>query len=290
MTGFGDARRQCGTTNVAVEIRAVNNRHLKVTTKCPDAWAALEPDIEKQVRSAVARGTVTVVVRTERSAGTDSYVLNQELLSSYCRQLQKLAETTHLPAPKDLGSLLPLPGVIVEQDPELVELETARSVLKEAVGEALARLNEFRRTEGQATEQDLRLQCGKVTEHLEQVEQRAPEVVEDFRNRLLERVRELLTEVDVDIDRADLLREVSIFAERCDINEEITRLHSHLDQFDTFLNQQASHGRKLEFLSQEIFREVNTIGSKANDVSIAHSVVEMKAAVERLREILQNVE
>ena len=137
---------------------------------------------------------------------------------------------------------------------------------------------------------DLRLNAGIISEQLMQVADLAPQVVASFRDRLLERVKELLATSDVSVDSSDLIREVSIFSERCDINEEITRLRSHLEQFETFLQGDSSQGRKLEFLSQEMFREVNTIGAKANNVAIAHSVVEMKSAVEKIREVLQNVE
>ncbi len=139
-------------------------------------------------------------------------------------------------------------------------------------------------------EQDLRTNEGVIAEQLDRVEERAPQVVRDYRDQIKKRVEKLLDGTEAKIEDADLIREVSIFSERCDINEEITRLRSHLEQFDVFLNEKTSQGRKLEFLSQEMFRETNTIGSKANNVEIAHCVVEMKAAIEKMREILQNVE
>jgi len=138
--------------------------------------------------------------------------------------------------------------------------------------------------------QELRRQCQVLREQLEKVAERATEVVTAYRDRLLQRVNELLSGTDVRAEPDDLLREVSVFAERCDIGEEVTRLRSHLDQFAAFLESDKSEGRRLDFLGQEMFREINTIGAKANDVAIAHCVVEMKAATERIREILQNVE
>jgi uncharacterized protein (TIGR00255 family) len=134
------------------------------------------------------------------------------------------------------------------------------------------------------------LNAGIISEQLVQVTEMAPQVVSSFRDRLLERVKELLATSDVTVDSSDVIREVSIYSERCDINEEIMRLRSHLEQFEAFLQGESSQGRKLEFLSQEIFREINTIGAKANNVTIAHAVVEMKSAVEKIREVLQNVE
>ena len=139
-------------------------------------------------------------------------------------------------------------------------------------------------------EQNLQTNANLIATQIDQIEERAPQVVRDYRDQIKKRVEELLEGTNAKIEDADLIREVSIFSERCDINEEITRLRSHLEQFDVFLDEKTSQGRKLEFLSQEMFRETNTIGSKANNVEIAHCVVEMKAAIEKMREILQNVE
>jgi uncharacterized protein (TIGR00255 family) len=138
--------------------------------------------------------------------------------------------------------------------------------------------------------QDLKLQAQVLSEQVDQVQQQAPIVVEEYRAKLLERIRKALQETEAQVDQKDVIRDVAIYADRCDINEEITRLRSHLEQFHRFLDSPESTGRKLEFLGQEMSREINTIGSKANNVSIAHSVVEMKAAMERVREVLQNVE
>ena len=290
MTGFGDARAENERLSIAVEVRAVNNRYLKISTKCPDAYAALEGEVEKAVRALIARGTVAVSVRVASIGPGLCYQLNQEVLESYWRQLQNLAEVIHVAAPTDLGSLLDLPGAVSEDEAPLADAKLDWPLIRGALEESLQKLNEFRITEGRSMEQDLQANCGLIASQLNQIAEMAPQVVRDYRDRLHERVRVLLQGSEAKVDSSDLMREVSIFSDRCDINEEIARLRSHLDQFDAFLKQSSSMGRKLEFLSQEIFREVNTIGSKANNVSIAHCVVEMKAAVERIREILQNVE
>jgi uncharacterized protein (TIGR00255 family) len=290
MTGFGDARHQQGRLSVAVEIRAVNNRYLKITTKCPDVYAALENELEKVVRDSISRGTVTVVVRVDRNGGDGQYLLNRSVLEGYLRQLTQVAESMHLPLPSDLPALLPLPGVITEANAEGVDPQADWPVVRTALEQAIERFRIFRAVEGQSMADELNSNCRIVGRQLEQVAEIAPQVVRDYRDRLHERVRELLEGMEATVGATDLIREVSIFAERCDINEEITRLRSHLEQFATFLDEKTSQGRKLEFLSQEMFREVNTIGSKANNVTIAHAVVEMKVAVEKMREILQNVE
>jgi len=290
MTGFGDARIQHEQLSVEVEVRAVNNRYLKISAKCPDTYARLENEVEKVVRESISRGTVLVVIRVHRIGAEGRYALNRGVIEDYWRQLNDLAEKIQAAAPKDLGSLLELPGVLTEEGDESADPEADWPIIRDVLREAIEKLQIFRASDGRLMEQDLRSNCEIITDQLNRVVQIAPKVVEDYRDRLHEKVGVLLAETDARIDGADLIREVSIFAERCDINEEITRLRSHLDQFHVFLDGETSLGRKLEFLSQEMFREVNTIGSKANNVAIAHSVVEMKSAVEKMREILQNVE
>jgi uncharacterized protein (TIGR00255 family) len=290
MTGFGDARAQSERLTIAAEVRSVNNRYLKINTRCPEAYAALEGDIEKLVRRAISRGTISVTLRVERHGGDHQYLLNRDVLQQYWRQLSQVAETMHLPAPSNLSTLLELPGVVIERDDHLANPHEEWPQIRKILEQALARLGEFRAAEGQSLEADLRANAALIREQLDRVAALAPQVVVLFRDRVLERVRELLQATDVSVSPADLIREVSIFSERCDINEEITRLRSHLDQFDAFLREPVSLGRKLEFLSQEMFREVNTIGSKANNVEIAHAVVDMKASIEKMREVLQNVE
>jgi uncharacterized protein (TIGR00255 family) len=290
MTGFGDARTQTERSSIAVEIRSVNNRYLKISSRIPDAYAALENDIEKVIRSAITRGTVNVTLRIRRLKGGQQYWLDHDVLSDYWRQMNELADSIHLAMPSHLGDLLQLPGIVSETESESIEISQDWPAIKQALVESLEKLCAFRKTEGEAMQRDLQANAALIADQLDQVAAQSPQVVADYRNKLLERVREMLDSAGGAVEDSHLLREVSIFADRCDINEEITRLRSHLKQFESFLQPQASQGRKLEFLSQEIFREVNTIGSKANDITIAHAVVEMKAAVEKLREVLQNVE
>lgn len=290
MTGFGDARHQDERVSISAEIRTVNNRYLKINIKCPDVYGALEGEIERLVRDRISRGTVSVSIRVERIGTGEDYSLNVTALDSYWRQLHAAAERIRAPQASDLSSLLILPGVISEDSRRSIDVESDWRIMKALLENALKKLQEFRVEEGRSMQQDLALNGRIIADRLEQVVVLAPQVVSEYRAKMLERVRQVLTESEVKVTEADLLREVSIFADRSDINEEITRLKCHLDQYQAFLVEPVSTGRKLEFLSQEIFREVNTIGSKANSVSIAHAVVEMKAAVEKIREVLQNVE
>ncbi len=289
MTGYGDARCQDDRLAAVVEVRTINNRYLKISTKIADAYAALEGEIEKIVREKIARGTVNVTVRVDRHRTADDYVLNQAALRGYWSQLQAVAGDLNTAPPADLASLLLLPGVI-DDVRRSVDCEADWPVIKGLLETALTRLQGFRVEEGRSLERDLRLNRQVIAERLNDVVALAPRVVEDFRTKMLDRVRQLLAATEAQVTELDLIREVSIFAERADINEEILRLRCHLDQFEVFLAEPASAGRKLDFLTQEMFREVNTIGSKANYAPIALCVVEMKAAVDKIREVLQNVE
>jgi uncharacterized protein (TIGR00255 family) len=290
MTGFGDARFQDDRLSVSVEVRAVNNRYLKISTKCSEVYAALEGEIERIVREAISRGTVNVAIRVDRHWTAEEFALNQVALTSYWSQLQAAARQLGAPPPAEMGYLLSAPGVVTDESQRSVNLQADGEIIRRLLKQALQKLHAFRSEEGRSMERELAENARTIAARLADVTALAPQVVSDYRTKLLERVRQLLADSGVPVAEPDLIREVSIFSERSDINEEITRLRSHLEQFQAFIGEPVSAGRKLDFLSQEMNREVNTIGSKANNVAIAHCVVEMKAAIEKMREILQNVE
>lgn len=290
MTGFGASKGQNERLNVAVEVRAVNNRYLKVNSRFPDAYAALEGEIERVVREHVARGTVTIAFDVRPVAGTSASQLNVDVLTAYWNQVKDVSRQLATEIPADLSSLLPLPGVVTDSGRGELDAERDWPFLKTQLEEALGKFKEFRVREGRSMGEDLRLNGRVIASNLDEIAKTAAEVVKQYRDKLLDRIRELLKGTNVVVSEPDLIREVSLFADRCDINEEITRLRCHLEQFEAFLSDKVSQGRKLDFLTQEMFREVNTIGSKANNVSLARHVVEMKSAVERIREVLQNVE
>lgn len=290
MTGFGDARGQNDRLSMSVEVRAVNNRYFKLVTKSPERYQPLDGEIERVVREAITRGTVNVVIRVDNLGGSMPYRLDAPVLKGYWQQLTLLNSSLGVLPPDNVGSLLSLPGVVVEGDAVRSDPREDWPLIESSLREALARLREFRTVEGASMEQDLQANLKTVAAELEKIAARAPQIVRDFRDKLLERVADLLRDGQASVSPADVIREVSIYAERCDISEEILRLRSHLDQFQSFVQQPHSSGRKLDFLTQEMVREVNTIGSKANNVEVAHAVVEIKAAIERMREVLQNVE
>ncbi len=290
MTGFGDARRETDRIVISSEVRTVNNRYLKVMVRCSDGYSVLESRIEKLVRETVSRGTVNISLRVDPLRKRERFRVSREVLEDYTQQLEAIAIETRLAAPTEMSQLLGLPGVIQESESETGNPEDDWPEIEAVLRETVNRLHDFRVTEGRSMQEELVINLGQVEEQLARVVELTPEVVAGLRDRLLERVRELLESTDVSIDASDVIRETSIYTERADINEETTRLRSHLEQFRNYLNADESNGRKLDFLTQEMFREINTIGSKANNISIAHCVVEMKAAVEKIREILQNVE
>ena len=290
MTGYGAARRHQDDLLISVEIRTVNNRYLKVVTRCPESCGPLENRIERVLRDAIQRGTVTTTVRLQSEGGAGRYAPDADVLADYCRQLEDVAQRLGVPSGIELVPLLNLPGAIRDESAEERDLDVLWELVGATLEEALTQLQHFREQEGQNTAVDLRQQSDVVAGELEVIAQRAPVVVAEYRDRLAERVNDLLHGTAASVSPEDLIREVSLFAERCDVNEELSRMQSHLGQFRETLEAQTSQGRKLEFLSQEMFREVNTIGSKANDVEIAHRIVEVKAAIDRIRENLQNVE
>jgi uncharacterized protein (TIGR00255 family) len=290
MTGFGEARRQQDDISVAVELRTVNNRYFKFSLRASEGYGSLEPQIEAIVRQHVKRGTVNVALKVHRQSAGEEYLLNLDVLDKYRKQIEQYQAETKLRQQIGIEHLLVLPGVAVETDVATNYSESAWPVVQAALIEALKRLAEFRASEGAAMSADMAVNCEAISAELANVAARAPTLVENFRIRLQERIASLLEQYQITLDPADLIREVSIFAERSDISEEIVRLRSHLEQFAAIVSGDEVAGRKLEFVIQEMFREANTIGSKSNDVAIARSVIDIKTAIERLREMIQNVE
>jgi uncharacterized protein (TIGR00255 family) len=232
---------------------------------------------------------VQVNLQIGRQPQADDYRLNAAVLTGYVRQLEAALGGSITRDVAQLAPLLALPGVVQEPAAEYAAVEAQWPRIEAVLSEALQRLTQMRVDEGRSMAADLTANARTIAAELNHVEARAPQVVEAYRTRLTERLNKLLADVGVRIEPADVVREVGVFAERSDISEEIVRLRSHLEQFDTVMASDESQGRKLEFLTQEMFRETNTIGSKANDAEIARHVIEIKAAIERMREMIQNV-
>lgn len=290
MTGHGEAQGRENSVAVAVEVRTINSRYFKLSVRSGEGYNSLETPIENVVRQHIRRGTVQVHLRVDREASPDDYKLNLAVLASYRRQLETVRAELKLPDAPPLESLLMLPGVVDERAARNVNADADWPLIERTLTAALENLAHMRREEGGAMAADLRSNCALVARELAEIEELAPRSIEAYRKRLLDRLNSLLAPFNAQVQAADIVREVGIFAERADISEEIVRLRSHLDQFDVYMGQDEGSGRKLEFLTQEMFRETNTIGSKANDSDIARHVIEIKASIERMREMIQNVE
>ncbi len=290
MTGFGDARLETDEVTVRVEIRAVNNRHLKLSCRLPDGYAALEARLEALVRQDVHRGAIQLNLLVERPPSAQDYQINVPILAGYYRQLAAIRQQLAASDDVRLDALLVLPGVVQETDEPHPDLESEWPLIEQTVKLSLERLNTMRQREGEAMEADLRANAQTIQGELEQIRVRVPEIIQGYQTRLTERLNALLEPYDLQIEPSDIVKEVGLFSDRMDISEEIVRLASHLDQFETILANEDSAGRKLDFLIQEMLRETNTIGSKAGDAQTARHVVQIKTNIERLREMVQNIE
>jgi uncharacterized protein (TIGR00255 family) len=290
MTGHGEAHSHEEGLSIVVEVRTVNNRYFKLNLRLSDGYAPLESHTEALIRQHIRRGTIQASVQIDREPRPDDYRLNQAVLVGYLKQLETALGATIGRDVAQLAPLLTLPGVVHESTAEFEELESQWPRIERVVTTALQELSKMRIDEGRSMAADLTANARVIAGELAKIETRAPLVVESYRGRLHEKLSKLLAEVGVQAQLGEIVREVGLFAERADISEEIVRLKSHLEQFSTVMASEESQGRKLEFLTQEMFRETNTIGSKANDAEIARHVIEIKTAIERMREMIQNVE
>ncbi|MCH2179669.1 MAG: YicC family protein [Mariniblastus sp.] len=285
MTGHGQAVAENEHVHVIVELRSVNNRYLK-TSISSELDPGHESQIESLIRDKIKRGAINARIKLLFQAGSHDYQINQAALQAYQRQLSDINSSG---VQASLDTLLSLPGVI-EENAGSDRLQAVWPVVQQATQRALETLIEMRAQEGLAMQKDLLANCNLITQFTEQIEVLAPNIVKNYSKRITDRINQMLQDYNVTVTPSDVIREVGIFAERVDISEEIVRLKSHVDQFKQIIDAPTSNGRKLDFLTQELLRETNTVGSKANDAAIANHVVEIKAAIERIREMVQNVE
>jgi uncharacterized protein (TIGR00255 family) len=289
MTGFGDATAERDGTRYAVEIRSLNNRFFKPVIKLPDNVSGLEPEMESMLREKLGRGSITFILKMRQDSAEAAYHLNVEALKAYLDQLQQvkgLDRLVHI----DLASLVQLPGVCQEPRDETDEIARHGPVIKELTTKAIQKLDAMRRREGQSLFEELMRHVRLIRDNLGHIAKLAPTVVEDYHRRLQQRVNQLLSKAELQVSQVDLIKEVAVFAERADIAEEIQRLGSHLTAFEQSCREGEHGGRKLDFIAQEMLREANTIAAKANDAEIARYIVEIKGAIDRLKEQVQNVE
>ncbi len=288
MTGFGSGRAAVGAEDVAVELRSVNAKFIEVKVRAPREVASLEAVVIKVVKDRLARGTVDVSIkRTQRSAAGVVPVVDPSLAREYRRALSQVADAAGLPDEVSVRDVALMPNVIRLEEAQ-VNLEDAGRAVEQALGQAIEALARMRTREGEAIVADLSGRIDALGAVVAEIRALAPKAVEAYRDRLVERVAELTRGTQVDQQR--LAQEVALLAERTDVAEELTRLDSHLAQFRALMQAPEPAGRKMDFLVQEMHREVNTTGSKSQHVGISQRVVALKAELERVREQVQNVE
>lgn len=290
MTGYG--RGECAQKGfkVTVELSSVNRKQSEISVALPRELEVLEAQLRDVINRSISRGRLTARVALHSADGRlpGQVRLNVPLAKAYVRELNQLAKDLKLEGPITLDMLIRVPGV-VQTDEEMADAEDFWSAVEKALQQALATLVKMREREGAHLAKDLARRIDLMRRATTQVQKRAPEVQKRYREQLLLRIKSAGVETPGDDDER-LLKEVVYFADRSDISEELTRLQSHFQQFDDCLNSKEPVGRTLDFLAQEINREVNTIGSKANDSLISRAVVTLKAELEKFREQAQNVE
>ncbi|MBO7726183.1 MAG: YicC family protein [Thermoguttaceae bacterium] len=289
MTGFGGANTRRNGYVIASEIKTVNNRYFKAALRISDGFSSLEPQVESLLRSKIDRGTISVQLKIRREEGRSRFQVNDAALLYYIDRARAAAPSGSGLELGGVADFFRLPGVIEESD----EAESAQDVwqaVEENLAEALDALSEMRRREGDEMEKALRRHCADLETRIAKIEELVPQVSARYREKLIERVSAIMSEHALAANEADFIREIALFVDKSDISEEIVRFRSHLEQFDAAMKMTAPCGKRLDFLTQEMFREVNTIGSKANFSEITYWVVDMKTIVEKIREMVQNVE
>jgi uncharacterized protein (TIGR00255 family) len=290
MTGFARICREIDGISYAVEIKTVNNRYFKPNIRLPEPAAFLDSEIEKFLRENIYRGVVNYLLRYKNISGEPMYEIDTAAMESYAAKLNSINQPNNKAEYRiNLADLLLLPGVIRPQEPENEKAEQLRKAVFQVTAQAVEQLKQMRSHEGEALFKDVSQQCDQIRSLLDGIESRKKIVVNEYRDRLAARVKELLNSVRLELDSDLVAREVALFADRSDIGEEVIRLVSHLEQFVASCREERP-GRKLDFISQEMLREANTIASKASDAKICLDVVQIKSCIERIKEQVQNVE
>jgi uncharacterized protein (TIGR00255 family) len=287
MTGYGRATAAIEGFSLTVQVSSVNRKTLDLAVNVPSDWEALEADIGEQVRKVATRGRINVAVELTGAQRSAEATWDDTEVNAALDRLAQLANARGLPfqpTPELLWSV-----ASAQRRPlELPTAEAAAKVVRATVAEALRGFVAMRAQEGEALLVDFLARLRVLRGHVDAIGARAPQVAPAYREVLLQRLRQAGLELNVEDER--VLREIALFADRCDVTEELTRLRSHFDQFTGLLKADGEIGRKAEFILQEIGREVNTIGSKANDLTISKAVIELKNELERVREQIANVE
>jgi len=289
MTGYGRAECQKDDYTYLAEIRSVNNRFIEINTRLPKAHIDLEQPLKKLIKSYCSRGSINLSIsigNSNENTGEWEVKPNLPLAAQYVTALQQIRDSLKLEGKIDLKSIISIRD-IVKIEPLATDPANHELILNIAT-EALDSLQKMRKEEGINLQKDLEQRIDAIENHAAEIESWHPEVVKEYQNKLKERIKSLNEGMESDETR--IAQETALLADRCDITEEITRLKSHLNQFKKFFNPNEPIGRKLEFITQEINREVNTIGSKSSNIKISNRVIEIKSELEKIREQVQNIE
>jgi len=289
MTAYGRGEYELNGTVYLAEIKSLNNRYRDIILRLPMSLQELEDFIRARISSRVRRGRVEVSIQVNKKDKEINYdlELNRPLIKSYLNMFKQLGDEFGFDKMVSPDYLLQIKDVLLMK-PDVMDLDESRAGVQEVLGQALDSLDSMRIHEGQSIEEDLLKRLELIKGYLDAIEKRSPLVVDEYKEKLRNRI-EIISE-DIEVDKGRLVQEVAIFASRCDITEEIVRARSHLVQFYNYMSMDDSIGRRLDFLIQELNREVNTISAKASDASISADVVEVKAELEKIREQIQNIE
>ena len=288
MTGFGKSSGEFEGDTVSVELSAVNHRYLDTSVRLPYAWSSLEPVVKETVRKRVSRGKINLTI--SRKCGTTSrqtVYLDADLARQYVEAARELVQLLGTMESLRLDTLVQLEGVFYHEEPE-EDLDQVQVVVVAALEQALDRLNEMRLTEGKALAAELETRVGLMRQAVAVIEERLPELNTVYEQRLRARIDELKGDTAITEERIAL--EIALMADKGDVTEEVVRLKTHLDHVIELIGNEESVGRELNFLAQELQREINTLGSKVRDASVTREVLRLKSDLERFREQIQNIE
>lgn len=290
MTGFGRAQMMIDSMSITVELRSVNHRYFEFNSRVPRSYGFLEEKLKNFVGSLVARGKVECYVSVENLEDSEVEILvNHSLASSYINALNELADRNDLTLRDDLVlSTLARNNDIFAIHKQEADEDRIWNAVKTVTEEAVSKFVSMREVEGEKLKNDVLFRAEEILKKVAIIEERSPETVKEYNDKLLARINEFLSDVQVDEQR--ILTECAIFADKVAVAEETVRLRSHIDQLRQFMGSNEAIGRKIDFLVQEMNREANTIGSKAQDVTIARNVIDIKAEIEKIREQIQNIE
>lgn len=288
MTGFGRAVKELDGYVITVELKSVNHRYFEFYSRCPRQYGFIDDKIKSFVNSRVARGKIECFVGIEAlNTEAADVAVNHTLASAYIKALKELSDTYELREDYGAFSISRMQDVLVVKKAEEDE-ERIWNLVKTVADEAIDKFTEMRAVEGKKMYDDVYSRTEFILDTVSFIEERSPQTVKEYNDKLIERVHEIIG--DAALDEARIIQEVAIYADKVAVAEETVRLRSHIEQLRNFLNSDEAIGRKMDFLVQEINRETNTIGSKCNDVEIARKVVDMKAEIEKIREQIQNIE